>query len=92
MRDIPTEANKRFTKKRPGRTAKETFIRKPTSCDTCLAEADVRDEGHSARRICSLRRFWDGNETGSASVSLCNYSVAFRGNRVILVSLCAETL
>ena len=45
MRGIPTEANKRFTKNRPGRTTKETCTRKPTSCGTCLAEADVRDEG-----------------------------------------------
>ena len=55
---------------RPGRTARETCIRKPTSCDTCFAEAVVRDEVHSARRFCSLRRLWNGNGTVGASVSM----------------------
>ena len=70
MRGIPTEADKRLTNKRPGRTAKETCVRKPTSCDTCLAEGDARDVGHSARILCSLRRLWDGNVAVSASGSM----------------------
>ena len=68
MRGIPTEANKWLTKKHPGHAAKETCMRKPTSCDTCFAGADARDEGRPTRILCILGRLWGGNETVSTSV------------------------
>ena len=45
-------------------------MRKPASLDTCLAEADARDGGHSARSERNLRRLRDGNVTVNASVSM----------------------
>ena len=54
----------------PGRTANEICMRKPTSLDTCLAEAEARDGGHSPRSERSLRRLRGGNVTFNASVSM----------------------
>ena len=60
----------RCTKNDPGRKANEMCMRKPTSCDTCFAEADAGDGGHSERITRSLSRLGDGKVTVSDSVSM----------------------
>ena len=85
MLGIPTEASKRWTKKDPGQTANEMCMRKPASCDTCVAEAHVRDAGHSARSDRSLRRLCGGNVTVSASVSTTQPNTSRRVSQAVIV-------
>ena len=47
-----------------------TFVRKPTSFDTCFAEDDAQDGGHAAISSRSLRRLCGGSVTVRASVSM----------------------